>query len=190
MGRGFAICRQSPAPVVGHVGWAIERRDGTLFAGATERFQRKGDPGYTSVRPGDNNDAWTATFPNLTAMLEAFAGTYPNGHPRYHWWKAYEVASPNFDAAVHEGERNKSKGWDALNNNCLDHVGAVLEKYGVPEETGSDILTRACPGNRRPWLPSSGFTNGRYRSSHSVQRTHWISTWPRTPGKSKQPVGP
>lgn len=160
MGLAIAISRSSPAPIVGHIGWAIQMADGTFFAGATEAFHSVEHPETIgSIKPGDNIDAWAIPFRTKEEMLAAFAGSAPNGHAPYTWWMAYNVANPNYEAARKQGEANARRGYWLPGNNCLDHATDVLAAYGVPWQGPGH------PANAMPWKQTNPTPVG------------WLNAW-------------
>lgn len=165
LGLAVGISRSSPAPVVGHIGWAIQLADGTFFAGATEAFNALQDGGY--IPPGQNNYAWAKPFADLSAALAAFKGSFPNGHASYTWWKAYDLPNPNCDAAMQQGIANKQAGYTFLTNNCLDHAAAVLNAYGVPWQNDFGQ-----PSWGLPWKQTNPTPVG------------WLNAWNVGPAKS------
>jgi len=149
MGQAFIFCRANPPPMdLGHTGWGFQLQDATFFGGATEAFQGAAFP--FNVPPGQNNDAWAEPFPTLDAIQAAFKGSAPDGHAPYNWWKSYEVAVPNYEAAEAQAQANRLRGWGLLGNNCLDHATDVIAAYGVPwQQVGGS------PADGMPWKQSN-----------------------------------
>ncbi len=173
MGWGWAIAisRANPAPVVGHIGWAIQRADGSFLAGATEAFDAFDDSfnwrKNFEIPPGQPNDAWTLVSGTQAEMLGIFANPklIPSGAgtryvpSSYNWWRGYLVQNPNYDAASQHGLNNKNLGWKFPGNTCLDHATDVLATYGVPWQRLGGQPPDGMPWKQTHWAPIDWLNN-------------------------------
>lgn len=128
--RAFAFVRWNN-PIggidVGHIGWGFELQDGTFACGSTENIT-----GAAYVAPGENNYAWLKLLPDKTAMLSEMCRGHCAHSNRYHAYKWVEVSQAHPNEAMAIGNANAGRGFWIPRNDCLDHVGFVLEAYGVP----------------------------------------------------------
>lgn len=128
--RAFAFVRWKNPILgvdVGHVGWGFELPDGRFCCGATENVDA-----HFQIPPGQRNEAWYKLVPNLQAMLQEMRLPHFGEGNQYNAYKCVSLTNAYPDRAYAQAKQNLERGFGGLGNNCLDHMGHVLEAYGVP----------------------------------------------------------
>jgi hypothetical protein len=119
----------------GHIAWGIELVPGKYFYGSTDHLLRR--PmwdilallRYSSVRPGDDIDYWSA----LGSFDDMLTDMSQGPHIRYHAYKLLPVAIA--DAAPLQAksaaEKLKEGGWTLWDNNCVHQTYRILKTFGA-----------------------------------------------------------
>lgn len=104
----------------GHIGWAFQLADGSLYGGSTEN-----NGAHYKIDPGRDNDFWAERFISEFDMFKKFKSL---GYSAY---KVINVQKPKILAAKLRSEECMMKGFQGVSNNCLDHTYQIFEAYGL-----------------------------------------------------------
>jgi hypothetical protein len=119
----------------GHIAWGFEIEPGRYFFGSTDHLLKR--PmwdllallKYSSVKPGDDIDYWSAQG-SFEDMLDEML----NGHHiRYHSYK--QLIVPVAEAAPllakEAAEKLRHEGWTLWDNNCVHQTYRLLKIFGA-----------------------------------------------------------
>ena len=110
-----------PTGPAGHLGWGFATQDGAgFYCGATE------NP-FTAplILPGHENGWWSLAASSEQAICDAMRSRGYDGY------KVATVRDCDPKKARDIADATRTAGYTIFTNNCMDHVYAVLEAYGI-----------------------------------------------------------
>ncbi len=149
-GVAYVFVAPKMAILQGHVAWAYMLDNGTYALGATDA-----PGGRVAIEKGkDTNTPWRDYAATEAELFKKMRGHY-SPSDTYKEYKRTYVASRNVGAAEGKTIELRNVGYGLYQNNCLDHVYAVLEAYGAQKD---DVMqwkqTHAAPTS---WFRAFGY---------------------------------
>lgn len=122
LARAFAILRPEGAMGFGHVGFGFETAPNSnrFVFGSTE-----GHNNEFNIPAGQFNGFWASDEFNVSNYLSLLSAR------NYHYLKVTTITNPNPQAAISIFKNLETRGYNAINNNCLHSTNWVLQYFGV-----------------------------------------------------------